>query len=34
MWRGHGQKGTHLTAGGNLSWYSHYGQQYEGSLEN
>ena len=26
MWRGHGQKGTHLTAGGNLSWYSHYGK--------
>ena len=22
------------TVGGNVSWYNHYGEQYEGTLEN
>ena len=36
-WRGCGKKGTpppHThTAGGNVSWYSHYEAQYGGSLK-
>ena len=31
-WRGCGEKGTY-TVGGNVNWYSHYGEQYGGSLE-
>ena len=32
-WRGCGEKGT-CTIGGDVSWYSHYGEQYGGSLKN
>ena len=30
-WRGYGENGTLLRICGNVSWYSHYGEQYEGS---
>ena len=33
-WRGSGDKGTPYTAGANVSWYNHYGDQYRGSLKN
>ena len=33
-WRGYGEKGTTYTIGGDVNWYSHYGEQYEGSLKN
>jgi len=33
-WGGCGKKGTSYTAGGNVNWYSHYGEQYGGSLKN
>ena len=32
-WRGCGKKGTLLHCG-NVNWYSHYGEQYRGSLKN
>ena len=31
-WRGCGEKGTLLTVGGNVYWYSHYGRWYGDSL--
>ena len=33
-WRGCGEKGPSYIVRGNLSWYSHYGEQYGGSLRN
>ena len=33
-WRGCGEKGTLHIVGGNVNWYSHYGEQYGGSLKN
>ena len=33
-WRGCREKGTLLPVGGNVSWCSHYGKQYGGSLKN
>ena len=34
-WRRCGEKGTPFyTVGGNVNWYSHYGEQYGGSLKN
>ena len=30
-WRGCGEKGNSCTAGGNVNWCSHYGEQYGGS---
>ena len=34
-WRGCGEKGTTIpTIGGNVNWYSHYGEQNGGSLKN
>jgi len=34
-WRRCREKGTLLyTLGGNVNWYSHYGEQYGNSLEN
>ena len=33
-WRGCGEKGTVLHFGWNVNWYSHYGEQYGGSLKN
>ena len=33
-WRGFGEKGTLISIGGNVNWYSHYGEQYGGSLKN
>ena len=33
-WRGCGEKGPSYTAGGNVNWCSHYGEQYGGSLKN
>ena len=33
-WRQHGEKGPCYTVGRNLTWYSHYGEQYAGSLRN
>ena len=33
-WRGCGEKGTSYTAGGNVHWCSHYGEQYGGSSKN
>ena len=33
-WRGCREKGTLLPAGGNVYWYSHYGEQYGGSFKN
>ena len=33
-WRGCREKGTLLSAGGNVYWYSHYGEQYGGSFKN
>ena len=32
-WRGCGEKGTLLTVGGNVNWYSHYGEQFGDTLE-
>ena len=32
-WRGCRQKGSSSTAGGNVSWYDHYGEQHGGTLE-
>ena len=32
-WRGCGEKRTLLTTGGNVNWYSHYKEQYGGSLK-
>ena len=32
-WRGCGEKGTPCTVGGNINWYSHYGEEYGGSLK-
>ena len=32
-WRGCGEKEPSCTVGGNVSWYSHYGEQYGGTLE-
>uniref|UniRef100_A0A8D0U3Y6 Uncharacterized protein n=1 Tax=Sus scrofa TaxID=9823 RepID=A0A8D0U3Y6_PIG len=31
--KGCGEKRTSCTVGGNVSWYSHYGEQYGGALE-
>ena len=28
------RKGSSYTIGGNVNWYSHYGEQYRGSLRN
>ena len=33
-WRGCGEKGPSCTVGRNVNWYSHYGEQYGGSLKN
>ena len=33
-WGGCGEKRTPHTVGGNANWYSHYGEQYGGSLKN
>ena len=33
-WRRCGEKGTLYTVFGNVSWYSHYGEQYGSSLKN
>ena len=33
-WREYGGKGTLLHVGGDGNWYSHYGEQYGGSLKN
>ena len=33
-WRGCGEKGPSYTVGRNISWYSHYGEHYGGSLRN
>ena len=33
-WRECGEKETSYTAGGNVNWYSHYGEQYGGSSKN
>ena len=34
-WRGYGEKREpSYTVGGNVNWYSHYGEQYGGSLKN
>ena len=33
-WRGCGDKETLLHCGGNVNWYSHYGEQFGGSLKN
>ena len=33
-WRGCGEEGPSYTVGGNVNWYSHYGEQYGGSLKN
>ena len=32
-WRGCGEREPSCTVGGNLNWYSHYGEQYGGSLK-
>ena len=32
-WRGCGEKGTLCTAGEDVSWYNHYGNQYGDILE-
>ena len=32
--RGCGEKGPSYTVAGNVNWYSHYGEQYGGSLKN
>ena len=32
--KGYEEKGTILHPGGNVSWYSHYGEQYRSSSEN
>ena len=32
-WRGGGEKGTLCTGGGNINWYSHYGEQFGDTLE-
>ena len=32
--RGCGEKGTSCSVGGNVNWYSHYGEQYGGSFKN
>ena len=34
FWGGCGEKGTSYTVGGNVNWYSHYGEQYDSSLKN
>ena len=33
-WRGCGKKELSYTVGGNVSWHSHYGRHYGGSLKN
>ena len=33
-WRGCGKKEHFYTVGGNVNWYSHYGEEYGGSLKN
>ena len=33
-WRGCGEREPSYTVGGNVNWYSHYGEQYGGSLKN
>ena len=33
-WKGCGEKGPSYTVDGNVNWYSHYGEQYGGSLKN
>ena len=33
-WRGCGKREPSCTVGGNVDWYSHYGEQYGGSLKN
>ena len=33
-WRGCGEREHSCTVGGNVNWYSHYGEQYGGSLKN
>ena len=33
-WRGCGEKGILIHAGGNVNWYSHYGKEYGGSSKN
>ena len=32
-WRGCGEKEPSYIVGGNVNWYSHYGEQYGGSLK-
>ena len=32
-WGGCGEKGASSAVGGNVHWYSHYEEQYEGSLK-
>ena len=34
LWRGCGERKPSYTVGGNVNWYSHYGEQYGGSLKN
>ena len=33
-WRGCGKREHASTVSGNVNWYSHYGEQYEGSFKN
>ena len=33
-WRGCGEREPSCTVGGNVNWYSHYGEQYGGSSKN
>ena len=32
-WKGYGEKGPSYAVGGNVNWYSRYGEQYGGSLK-
>ena len=32
-WRGCGEKEPSYTAGGNVNWYNHYGEEYEDSFK-
>ena len=33
-WRGYGKREPSYTVGGNINWYCHYWDQYQGSLKN